>query len=136
MSTKGVEFLQKIEFKRHAEAEAKALHLKNLEANRPRTKIVISTLPSSREDWVLEKQAGVSFWVHQSTGEVSMICPYDQSKPSSACRRVGPALEEGEGEGEATGAMVYHRDEYEEYLQLLGGDDEEVLLGGDDEEVE
>ncbi|CAE7408146.1 unnamed protein product, partial [Symbiodinium microadriaticum] len=126
-NTKGVELFQKIEFKRHAEAEAKALHLKHLEANRPRTKIVISTIPSSRDEWEHESQAGVSFWVHQTSGEVSMECPYDQTRPPTANLRAEQSTEvdaDAEEGVEATGALVYDHKDYEEYLRLLGGSDE------------
>lgn len=129
VTTKGVELLQKIEFNRHAVAEAKAAHLRQLEANRPRTKVVITCLPSSRDEWELVTQAGVSFWVHHETGEVSQECPYDVTRPPTAQRRAeGERIGEGltetgeEDEQEATGALVYDNSEYAEYLKMLGGD--------------
>ncbi len=119
-TTKGVELLQKIEFKRHAEAEAKAAHLKLLEANRPRTKVVITNLPSSRDEWEKESQAGVTFWKHNTTGEIKMDCPYEMTRPSTANQQ--PCLPEcdGDAEEEATGALVYDNAEYQAFVNLLG----------------
>jgi hypothetical protein len=105
-----------------------------LEANRPRTKIVITSLPSSRDEWVKESQAGVAFWVHQETGEVKTECPYDETRPSTAnmallkkkqMRDGGCGAQGEEEEEEATGALVYESSEYEEYLRMLGGAEEE-----------
>lgn len=89
---------------------------------------MITALPSSRDEWVMETQAGVCFWTHQDTGEIRTECPYDQTRPSTANidflkeKRLGgrEAALEAEDEEEATGALVYDRSEYQEYLLMLG----------------
>ena len=102
------------------EVETKVIN-KKFEGKK-KTQIIITSQPTISSEWKQQSQAGCIFWVHQETGAI-------RSNPPKEEEREGGIEEEGldptnknqtENEIEATGALVYNSQEYEELLKVLG----------------
>jgi hypothetical protein len=67
------------------------------------------------DDWEEEFLAGCRMWTNHSTGEVSEVCPYDETKYYTNGRRTGDEEENDEG----TGAPVYDSSELNNLFDYL-----------------
>lgn len=67
--------IQRLDFKRAGD-QADRANAKRYE-NKKKNTLVITKVPTSREDWTMKTQAGCKFWVHNRTGEATTTCPFD-----------------------------------------------------------
>ncbi|CAM9999992.1 unnamed protein product [Choristocarpus tenellus] len=77
--------------------------------------------------WRAVKEAGVAFWVNDTTGIATDVCPHESLRhPCDMANKEG-LTNNGEkgalrlGLGEGTGALVYDSSEYEEAMRILDG---------------
>lgn len=87
-------------------------------------KIVIEKFSSTdQKDWCEQHQAGCTFWVNKSTGEVSSVCPFLICVAEDLCgnveykERLPDILSFNESVG--TGALVYNRDDIDDLFRIL-----------------
>jgi hypothetical protein len=106
-STKGVQLIQKLEFKRQTEAEARAA-TKKVDNGKKKTNVIITITATKPDDWSRQSQAGCVYWVHTETGEIRLSCPFDHcaSSPSSPPSQRMPSIERAKSHTERTNLFV------------------------------
>lgn len=111
-----------------------------------KSQIIITTQPTNSSEWKQQCQAGCVFWVHQETGTIRSTPPddsnildivshdnnlhsknlktkkYDNQKNNQNSNNYNDNdnNDNNNDEVEATGALVYNSQEYEELLKVLG----------------
>lgn len=89
-TTKGVPIIQRLDFKRAPETNEIRTGSKKAETQKKKNILVITTAPTTKEDWNLQQQAGCSFWVHNGSGEIRTECPFSTSFPVPDSRASTP----------------------------------------------
>jgi hypothetical protein len=150
----GVQLLtQKIEFKKSGDSDEAAMKLallKRLEAMNKKKVLVIRTEPSTESEWKRQTQAGCTFWVHKTSGVISITRPFDVESDSSVCSSLddsslfseshagdddlfGFLNEESEEDSiaTATGSMVYDPKPFDSLMKELDDMDHSQSNRGD-----
>lgn len=158
MSKTQVQLLSKrLDFKRKDDNELEAAILARAEAKKnlqqsKRKVLVIKHQPTSKYDWILQKQAGCTFWVHKPTGTITSERPYtvdeddeDNNESENSREYTSPTKYQNDSEFfdedfrkssehaarsspeelPATGSLVYDSSEFKNFLNILDSMQEE-----------
>ena len=115
---KGIRLVQRLEFKKSAEADDSTKALNSKKAEAIKSHIVITSTASSKSDWDKVFQAGVTFWVHKETGVTSMSCPYEEVDSEEEKDREDMKLRDF-GPRPGTGSLVYDSSDFERLMYDL-----------------
>lgn len=128
--------LQRLEFKRQLENDTKVLKKYD---EKKKSRLVITSQETVPSDWIHQNQAGCSFWVHKSTGEVQTTPPHPLTGPKVERERMRSSQSQQEQktfslsqssfdvtdvgspeDTDATGSLVYDSKEYQDLMDVLG----------------
>jgi hypothetical protein len=121
--------LQRLEFKRQLDNDTKSLKKCD---DKKKSRLIITSKHTLPSDWVHHNQAGCSFWVHKTSGEVQTTPPHSEaqahhqelpfsSSPSHPSFSVNTDWQGNDNDDtDATGSLVYDAKEYQDLMHVLG----------------